>query len=122
MNRPTLTGATVKRRTARAVLVEVQGRAVWLPLALVTLSAAGSLSLPAWLAQDRGLTVEAPAQVSPLAAAIAAAPRGPIGGCYGSRGHRQRAELAAEEADGLDLPRGSAAWRRAYNRAMGDLL
>ena len=120
MNRPTLTGATVKRRTARAVLVEVQGRAVWLPLALVTLSAAGSLSLPAWLAQDRGLTVEAPAQVSPLAAAIAAAPRGPIG--YGSRGHRQRAELAAEEADGQELPRGSAAWRRAYGRAMGDLL
>ncbi len=112
MNRATLTGATVQRKTARAVLVEAQGRAVWLPLALVSFTAAG-LSLPAWLAQDRGLTVETP----PAPAAQAPAARSYRGG-YATRGMRLRAELAACDADD-ESPRGSADWRRAYNRSLG---
>lgn len=111
MNRATLTGATVQRKTARAVLVQAQGRAVWLPLALVSFTAAG-LSLPAWLAQDRGLTVEAPP-----APAAAPAPRRYVGG-YATRGMRLRAELAACDADN-EAPRGSADWRRAYDRSLG---
>lgn len=115
MNRATLTGATVQRKTAKAVLVQAQGRAVWLPLALVTFTAAG-LSLPAWLAQDRGLTVEAPP--APAAQAPAApAPRSYRGG-YATRGMRLRAELAACDADD-EAPRGSADWRRAYHRSLG---
>lgn len=106
----TLQGATVQRRTARAVLVEAQGRAVWLPLALVTLSAAGAVTLPAWLAKDRGLTVEAPP------APVAAAPAIRYAGGYVSRGYHQRQALAADYADDA-APRGSAGWRRSYGQA-----
>lgn len=106
----TLQGATVQRRTARAVLVEAQGRAVWLPLALVTLSAAGAVTLPAWLAKDRGLTVEA------LPAPVAAAPAIRYAGGYVSRGYHQRQALAADYADDA-APRGSAGWRRSYGQA-----
>lgn len=107
----TLEGATVQRRTARAVLVEAQGRAVWLPLALVTLSAAGAVTLPAWLAKDRGLTVEAPpAPVTTAAPAIRYA------GGYVSRGYHQRQAAAADYADDA-APRGSAGWRRSYSQA-----
>ena len=109
----TLQGATVQRRTARAVLVQAQGRAVWLPLALVTLSAAGAVTLPAWLAKDRGLTVEAPP-----APAAAAAPAIRYAGGYVSRGYHQRQAMAADYADDA-APRGSAGWRRAYGRSWG---
>ncbi len=111
MSTATLEGATVQRRTARAVLVEAQGRAVWLPLALVTLSAAGAVTLPAWLARDRGLTVETP----PAPAAAAPAPRRYVSG-YVSRGYHQRQAMAADYADGA-APRGSAGWRRAYGQS-----
>jgi len=107
-----LQGATVQRRTARAVLVEAQGRAVWLPLALVTLSAAGALTLPAWLATDRGLTVDPPAATpAPLPTPT---PRRYVSG-YVSRGYHQRQALAADFADDA-APRGSASWRRAYGQ------
>lgn len=110
----TLQGATVQRRTARAVLVEAQGRAVWLPLALVTLSAAGALTLPAWLARDRGLTVEPPAPAATPAPPPTPTPRRYVSG-YVSRGYHQRQAMAADYADDA-APRGSASWRRAYGQ------
>jgi hypothetical protein len=117
MTTATIEGATVQRQTARAVLVEAQGRAVWLPLALVTLSAAGALTLPAWLATDRGLTVEPPAPVATPAPLPTPPPRRYVSG-YVSRGYHQRQALAADYADDR-APRGSAGWRRAYGQGWG---
>ena len=115
MSTATLPGATVQRRTARAVLVEAQGRAVWLPLALVTLSAAGALTLPAWLARDRGLMVDPPAPVATPAPPPTPTPRRYVSG-YVSRGYHQRQAAAADYADDA-APRGSAGWRRSYSQA-----
>lgn len=53
----TLRNADIKRETAKAILVEVNGEDVWIPLSQVTDrdDDAGTITMTAWIAKEKGL-------------------------------------------------------------------